>query len=564
MLALVPQHDLLELPDPAAFLAENHVGFVVNTESLRQIEGYFNPAQFDPIKVAWVQHDGGRALRIVDGFTRTYFAARHADKVRDQYPQFRFTMADVTPGLLANPTINEPGASHRAALTPTEYLRAVIPPTVVHPAIAERRVAAYIAVAWRDLIGNDLADQYSALAALLRLADSDDPRPHFTGETSDDQTIIAVALETLQEILEQASALAPRWYTSTAITEALLLLMSRGDTAIGGERETYRQVIGLMQTSDIHARCVTAAKTMPMPSIEGLKADLAVVLADSLHRTREYNSLLHALRELPIPDVYTVAQSAKPDETYRALVKQQRVKQWQMAYRTQYHRAPPSKVLELLQEFAHRPYEVQDVLAPIQAAEQTLGMADQARAQVEAARAEVHAIGGNTGWYDLTLANWDRSIAEIEGAETPDRLQRAVDRLAARCATIPDAITRQRTMATVTAPLPPPPATVASISPLPLPMMRPAPTPIPALQLPSQHTALVTLRATCASIVTQIETMIGVELDTEMQTAIDRTVQALGRLRYNVPDLPGLVLNDYPQLDQKYTRLLEQYTARAS
>lgn len=206
---------------------------------------------------------------IIDGMTRTKVIADFAQEgvTLPHAPHLSFreiAVRDVTASTLQNPLIvlpeeRKPGQN---ALSPMQYLRAVLPPTIVHAEIAPDRVAAYIIRGWRDFVGDDVASRFSTLAALHLLSGKAfqnltieeirsliySQREFFSGETPAQRQLLNTALLNLMELARHA-----RLPIETT-TESAFYLIASSSPIIGGERETWRQIHGLLHQPSVELK----------------------------------------------------------------------------------------------------------------------------------------------------------------------------------------------------------------------------------------------------------------------------------------------------------------------
>lgn len=291
--------------DPAELMRDNPAALIVNRKSYGLMEGYFSPVQMDPpqvLRVATFSVDEGEIVRLFvkDGMTRTKFADDHRDKILPEYPDFRFTpinVRDVTESELRNPLV-VPASERRggqSALTMLQYLRSVVPPTVEHSEIAPDRIAAHFINGWVNMVGPELSDKFPALAAISMLENPNAPMATdamlrrflheqdqiVPGETQEERAVLQSGLLEMASIIRQTKLLRRR------IAESAFILVSAGSEVIGGERQSVRQIYGLLNTLE-------ASEKLKKAFPQGVEREMA--------KTAFGNAVVQALFQLP-PEV---------------------------------------------------------------------------------------------------------------------------------------------------------------------------------------------------------------------------------------------------------------------
>lgn len=269
-----PESSNIILLDPQQLIRNNPASLIINHESYNRMRAHFAPDQMDHPHVVWVRtvtpEEGEMVTAcIIDGMTRTKVIADFAQEgvTLPHAPHLSFreiAVRDVTASTLQNPLIvlpeeRKPGQN---ALSPMQYLRAVLPPTIVHAEIAPDRVAAYIIRGWRDFVGDDVASRFSTLAALHLLSGKAfqnltieeirsliySQREFFSGETPAQRQLLNTALLNLMELARHA-----RLPIETT-TESAFYLIASSSPIIGGERETWRQIHGLLHQPSVELK----------------------------------------------------------------------------------------------------------------------------------------------------------------------------------------------------------------------------------------------------------------------------------------------------------------------
>ncbi len=194
-------------------------------------------------------------LFVIDGMTRTKYAADHKDNPPASAPNVNFNtirVVDITSGILKDPKIVLPQErqGNQQALTLLQYLRAVVPHTIVHSEIADRRIAGHLINAWNRMVGPDLTGKFPAIAALsfvgndkIPAATNDSLRKELdkipaliVNETPDDRKKLDKGLLDIASIISQSKLI------RQDVAREAFLLVGSGSLVIGGNQERTRQV----------------------------------------------------------------------------------------------------------------------------------------------------------------------------------------------------------------------------------------------------------------------------------------------------------------------------------
>ncbi len=258
-----PENGNIRIANPADLMRDNPAALIVNRESYARMAAHFSPDQFDPpqvVRVATYSSQHGEVVRefVLDGMTRIKFLDDNGETVKRNHPDFQVRVRDVTVSILQNRAVVpiEERVDGAEALTMLQYLRAVIPPTVEHSQIAPDRIAAHLINGWENMVGEDLAKKYSALAALSLLGN-----PNINVATDDglkkdlNRQTRLMAGETIDErvqlqakLCEMAAIIRESKLVRQEISKSAFLLVSAASPVIGGEREARNQIFGLLHT----------------------------------------------------------------------------------------------------------------------------------------------------------------------------------------------------------------------------------------------------------------------------------------------------------------------------
>lgn len=245
--------------DPTELLRHNPAAAILNRDTYRRMEGRFDPNLFEPVQVARVASYIAGHVRVVkpmvvDGLTRARYATEHKGIVFPQAPDFSFDVIeyrDVTDSYLSNPEIVSitDRREDQDALEMEHYLKAVIPATVAHADIAPDRIAAHLINGWESMVGAELSEKYSALAAISFLTDErinisteanlrrdlSKQEKFIAGETDEERMLLQEKLLKMGAIIQES-----RLLHKSQVQQAAFDLVSSASDVIGGERETSR------------------------------------------------------------------------------------------------------------------------------------------------------------------------------------------------------------------------------------------------------------------------------------------------------------------------------------
>lgn len=253
--------------DPKKLMANNPAALIVNRETYKGMETHFSEIRFQeyPPEAVWViiytPQGNKRELMVVDGLTRTSFAANHQGQTLKDAPNFSFDtieVFDITSEVLQDTNIvsKEEREPEQNALTMEQYLRAVVPHTIVHSEIAPERIASHLINAWVGMVGPELADRFPAISALSFLAN---PRTSIAtdrelqktlerqeklvvDENTEERKVLDQALRKIAAIIRQSKLQRER------VENAAYFLVGSGSAVIGGSQETQSQIHGMVRS----------------------------------------------------------------------------------------------------------------------------------------------------------------------------------------------------------------------------------------------------------------------------------------------------------------------------
>lgn len=304
----------------------------------------FKPKRYTDIDMARVMTADGPRVLIIDGFHRATGCDYFFDAISKREPSFRFTGRDITSDYSGDSLVElEDG---QAVLTMKAYLREVLPPTLAQVDIAPERIAALLINGWEGLVGRELAEEFSAMAAYGAFDDSKvniksrasveemlkRRTNFFDGNTEDDRMAIRQGLREMAEIMAE-SGLSAKDLTKRAFT----LIGSRADS-IGGPEGARQQMLGLFGHPTIIEKI---AKAYPDDS-EGITTALGELhefTETFFNRSNFYvhlNAIYQAMVRPDIPfDMALEVMNAKhPNKAYEDVLAKVQLVAMEEAYRT--------------------------------------------------------------------------------------------------------------------------------------------------------------------------------------------------------------------------------------
>ncbi len=327
--------------DPADLMRDNPAALIVNQERYSRLVSFFDPSPNGPYEhpqAVWVKtysakHGEILKLFVIDGLTRTKYIYDHQEEIKHKYPDFVFKVKDVTKSALQDPSIVLPNerVEGQVALTMTQYLRAVVPPTIAHAEIANERIASYLINGWEDMVGSELAEKFSALAALTFLSRSTiadnvlrdmlkRQKQLVVKETSEQRGRLE------QSILDIASVIREGRLIQQKVLDSAFFLVSTDSSVIGGEEESKRQVYGLLYDPDVQKKLQDA-----YPESEVEREVMLIQISDAIlafgDRRKErgeetaVSTVIDALKDkdLNLGQFRDILVSLKPLEAYHLL-----------------------------------------------------------------------------------------------------------------------------------------------------------------------------------------------------------------------------------------------------
>ncbi len=326
---------------PAELLGNNPAALIVNDASYKRIEANFAPNQLDPpqvVRVVTYSSSGTVVIRdlVIDGLTRTKFMADYNGKALSGGKTWNFDQIevnDVTDSMMNNPEVVRPEEKRegQTALTMLQFLRAVVPPTVVHSEIAPDRIAAHLMNGWENMVGEDISQKFSALAALSVLANQRVPiatdtalrrflaeqKELIAGETTPERSRIEQALLETAYIIRQAKLFKEQ------VAQSAFVLVTSGSDVIGGTKEAISQIYGLLHKPAIEKKLTMVSEQLSQK--EQMRDQLGRYILDTLSKIPRLDQRQEALQAITdvlddnrfnLAQVLDVIRAASPTQRY--------------------------------------------------------------------------------------------------------------------------------------------------------------------------------------------------------------------------------------------------------
>lgn len=335
--------------DPEDVMRDNPAALIVNRESYDSMEAHFSEIRFlaSPPHVARVKiyTPNGEAERVfvVDGLTRSKFASDHKGKVLTEAPGMSFDklrVIDITSEVLQDPRVvlMSEYQKDQQALTMLQYLRIVVPPTIVHSEIAADRIAGHLINAWEGMVGSDLVGRFPAISALSFVANDKIPiatEAEFKKALARQDKIIVdeqpQERERLEKALRDIAAIIRQSKLSRRdVEQSAYLLIGTGSCVIGGSQETQRQVHGLLRSA-IFERKLNKEYTAKIGEAENVRLEFARALEEALRRLSGYMDSERSLSDikralddesLSIDQTLQIVTAVSPSRKYGEIIRE--------------------------------------------------------------------------------------------------------------------------------------------------------------------------------------------------------------------------------------------------
>ncbi len=286
-----PENGRIFAVDPLELVRGNPAANIISPEIYNRLEHNFSIEAWDKpqvVRVLTPLPDGKETTRyfVLDGLNRTKFAADHPEIIQRAKPDFVFEVKDVTATFLHDLTVvhRDEQCDDQQALTWLQYLRAVIPSTRAHQEIVPGRIAGHLMNGWNNMVGPEIAAQYSATAALGFLATKSSLAPSILETQLKKETILVNETQEqkqriIQAFLEMAEVIQLSNLRSFNVARAALELVAKLSPAIGGEQAAIRNIYGMLHTPEIEKKLASVPEGT---SRERVRDELARTILTSL------------------------------------------------------------------------------------------------------------------------------------------------------------------------------------------------------------------------------------------------------------------------------------------
>jgi hypothetical protein len=389
--------------DPTDLVRNNPAALIVSQEIYNRIRDNFSPDLFDPVQIVQVvvrSSDGGEDIRqlAADGIHRARVVADHKGESLPSglgyYPGI-IPARDATKVYLNMPWVvtESERNSNQTALTVIQYLRVVIPWTKEHAQIAPARIAAHLINGWNNIVGDPLAQKFSALAALNFLnnpeipkADIEALKAYLSNQTELLNGISATDRNILQNaLIDTASIIQGADLVNRSVAEAAFRLIGSDQNSIGGESQARSEVYGLLN-GILHnpktEQALVDSSGGNLVELEARRVKLEELLFNALSQPKTVNvePLLEAIANptLTIPEITSVLEAWQPQRVYKVLKTKSDIDRLRQAYKAAVSRdkitEAESKLIENL-AFTYDPEKLEEYSETIEDATNTVSEA---------------------------------------------------------------------------------------------------------------------------------------------------------------------------------------------
>lgn len=314
--------------NPSDLMKDNPAALIVNQTMYKRIAaGEFSPVrcgkpQAARVKTYSAEHGEVIRLFVTDGLTRTKYVNDHyLDEIQHKHPGWKFRVEDMTEEILKDITIVFPQErqADQQALTMLQYLRAIVEPTKIHAEIAPDRIAAHLINGWEVMVGKELAEKFSATAALSFLAETTVAermlRDHLRKQT---QLVVGIDEEAdkklRQSLLDVAAVIREAGLDSGVTAKSAFLLVGVHSPVIGGERKAREEIYGVLYSPEVDSKLSRAFpdKKVDQELMRGqfdkalqqlfqnfaVKPDSEIIIRQTLKALKDDNIELHHFRDI--------------------------------------------------------------------------------------------------------------------------------------------------------------------------------------------------------------------------------------------------------------------------
>lgn len=341
-----PGREDILLMNPSILMEQNPAALIVHKEAYDRMAAGFEPDLFQlphVVKVRTFSSERREMIRyfVVDGMTRTKYVADNQEEIARKHPDFRFRAQDVTTAYLRNPRVVPPEETTKdqQTLTMAQYLHIVVPYTAEHSQIVADRIAAHLINGWNHMVGLGIARKYSALAALSLLGnpainiateeglrrDLDRQPRLMENETKDERDQLSQSLREMGDVIRESKI-----PNRQEVLRSAFMFVGTESPVIGGEKESRKQIYGLLYVPEVVTKLVEAYETIG--EREQMRAQLGDFLLESFRKAgrvpnrQEVLSVLgEALRNPLLNFNYTLDVITSPNPPQRNIEVRQEV-----------------------------------------------------------------------------------------------------------------------------------------------------------------------------------------------------------------------------------------------
>ncbi len=436
--------------DPADLVKNSLASTIPNWESYREMEEQFDPNIFDVVHIVWVNFasDRGMDRRLCpkDGHTRTRFAFSHREKGIPGNPNFfkKIKCIDRTSAVLGLEK-HDP----KATLSISQYIACVVEHTVVHKAIAPKRLAAHLITGWEGLVGNQLAKRFPALSALNLLYDPKIPLAslpqlaHFlekqsqliTGENTRERAKIHQALLDYAQILRQSVPF------RSEIVHAAFLLVAEHSPSIGGGAEARKQIYGLVCMPEVVAKLEATFPDKSGKTVQRIheQTRLAECIGQTLVKHRDGHDFESAVMvmmqvlkdsDLDYKTTLSVLMSDQPVAKYDEARRENNMQKLRKIYTEGQNKTQLSlleqRMIEILGRKTHLTVD-SSLVESIRRANSVIEKADTLKAKIVESEEQLRKSGVNVGELNERLSLLERRKKEIINSDNPATICQKAD-----------------------------------------------------------------------------------------------------------------------------------------
>lgn len=286
----------------------------------------FDLNQCDPIRVVDVRLHNGKIIQFIEDGNHRAIAGLHWGSENKQPDEPYLPVRNVTSNYNSGP------------LTPEQYIETIINPTKAHTEIAPERMSYTLLTQWEQMVGPEIAQKFSGIAALQKKRYTP---AYFHGSTPDEQRLLKEKLTVLQEIIKKTG------YSSDEVfKKAVTLISTRTKASALDNDQVIQQLEGLFYHPSIYPKLLRGSADEPASktvlsslAMRLLKAFSRFSLSDdgtdTIKKSSEREAILEILfdKQTSITDVESLIIMQSPQRVFKDWKKEQTRKNLEQAYR---------------------------------------------------------------------------------------------------------------------------------------------------------------------------------------------------------------------------------------